>query len=187
MYAKTNAYPDGVIPNILRDANALLDGSLYAKCGDFVSESNVVCTNIGEFEIDKFDMGRIYFNIGTNNEDTQVYVYGQKLPETHDMVPIPDEYNDAPETASFTRNDDGTYTFTLNEGAVASRKRHLLMPAILERTERLKQSDWTQAVDSPLSDEKKEAWRLYRQALRDFPNTYTGAPEDWKSSFPVPP
>jgi len=29
-------------------------------------------------------------------------------------------------------------------------------------------SDWTQAVDAPLSDEKKTEWRTYRQALRDI-------------------
>jgi len=30
--------------------------------------------------------------------------------------------------------------------------------------------DWTQSPDSPLSDAKKEEWRIYRQALRDFPD-----------------
>ena len=29
-------------------------------------------------------------------------------------------------------------------------------------------SDWTQANDSPLTDEKKAEWRVYRQALRDI-------------------
>jgi len=28
--------------------------------------------------------------------------------------------------------------------------------------------DWTQAFDSPLSDEKKAEWRTYRQSLRDI-------------------
>lgn len=31
--------------------------------------------------------------------------------------------------------------------------------------------DWTQAVDSPLSDAKKTEWATYRQALRDLPTT----------------
>ena len=30
-------------------------------------------------------------------------------------------------------------------------------------------SDWTQLPDSPLSDEKKQLWKQYRQALRDMP------------------
>ena len=34
------------------------------------------------------------------------------------------------------------------------------------------QSDWTQTIDSPLSDSKKTEWQTYRQALRDIPATY---------------
>tara|TARA_A100001015_G_scaffold104610_1_gene116095 strand:+ start:2171 stop:2401 length:231 start_codon:yes stop_codon:yes gene_type:complete len=34
-------------------------------------------------------------------------------------------------------------------------------------------SDWTQATDSPLSDEKKAEWATYRQALRDLTKSYT--------------
>lgn len=35
----------------------------------------------------------------------------------------------------------------------------------------LKQSDWTQMPDSPLTEEKKQEWQVYRQALRDLPAT----------------
>ena len=34
----------------------------------------------------------------------------------------------------------------------------------------LKESDWTQFADSPLTTEKKAEWALYRQALRDLPS-----------------
>lgn len=34
----------------------------------------------------------------------------------------------------------------------------------------LENSDWTQVPDSPLTDPQKEAWRTYRQALRDLPS-----------------
>ena len=37
----------------------------------------------------------------------------------------------------------------------------------------LKECDWTQAADSPLSDSKKAEWATYRQQLRDLTNTYT--------------
>lgn len=33
----------------------------------------------------------------------------------------------------------------------------------------LRDCDWTQMPDSPLSEEKKNAWQTYRQALRDVP------------------
>lgn len=34
----------------------------------------------------------------------------------------------------------------------------------------LNESDWTQISDSPLSVEKKEEWKVYRQELRDITN-----------------
>lgn len=35
----------------------------------------------------------------------------------------------------------------------------------------LKESDWTQGADSPLSDTQKLAWKTYRQKLRDITKT----------------
>ena len=35
----------------------------------------------------------------------------------------------------------------------------------------LLQSDWTQMPDSPLSQEQRQAWADYRQALRDLPQS----------------
>lgn len=53
-----------------------------------------------------------------------------------------------------------------------------------ERDRRLAASDWTQMPDAPLAEAAREAWRLYRQALRDLPETTTdpAAPE-----WPAPP
>ena len=183
------AVPDGVIPNINRPAERSVDGSYHAKINDYVEESNVVCTNVGNFSIDKFENGRVYFNTDESiaNDDVAITVYGQKVPETHDFIILPEEFNDAPETASHERNDDGTYTFTENAAAVAGRARWLLNDAISERTKILNETDWTQMPDSPLTDEKKATWAVYRQALRDFPNTYTGDPDNWRSAFPSPP
>ena len=33
----------------------------------------------------------------------------------------------------------------------------------------LRECDWTQFADSPLTAEQKQAWATYRQALRDLP------------------
>ena len=33
----------------------------------------------------------------------------------------------------------------------------------------LAETDWTQAPDAPFTEEEYQAWRLYRQALRDMP------------------
>ena len=40
-----------------------------------------------------------------------------------------------------------------------------------ERDYLLKECDWTQMPDSPLTDTKKQEWQVYRQALRDLPAT----------------
>ena len=45
---------------------------------------------------------------------------------------------------------------------------YLLNEVRIERNELLKQSDWTQFSDSPLTAEKKAEWATYRQALRDI-------------------
>jgi hypothetical protein len=37
----------------------------------------------------------------------------------------------------------------------------------------LQESDWTQASDSPLSNDKKAEWATYRQQLRDLPALYS--------------
>ena len=51
--------------------------------------------------------------------------------------------------------------------------------------------DWTQSPDSPLSEAKKEEWRLYRQALRDLPDSVTDPKplvvDRSHSSWPVAP
>ena len=51
--------------------------------------------------------------------------------------------------------------------------RQLELAAELNRNERdalLAASDWTQANDSPLSNDKKIEWATYRTALRDLPS-----------------
>ena len=45
------------------------------------------------------------------------------------------------------------------------------------RDKLLSESDWTQAADSPLSQDDKAAWAAYRQALRDIPEQ-PGFPHD---------
>jgi hypothetical protein len=48
----------------------------------------------------------------------------------------------------------------------------------------LKQCDWTQLVDVPLSDEDKEKWSTYRQALRDITKNFTNPDQ---VIWPTPP
>jgi hypothetical protein len=56
-----------------------------------------------------------------------------------------------------------------------------LQVARVKRGNLLKLSDWVET--SNLSDEKKEEWRVYRQALRDLPETVT----DYNIVYPTEP
>jgi hypothetical protein len=40
-----------------------------------------------------------------------------------------------------------------------------------QRDNLLKDSDWTQLSDSPMAEGKKNQWKVYRQQLRDLPDT----------------
>mgnify|MGYP003117782335 CR=1 FL=1 len=54
-----------------------------------------------------------------------------------------------------------------------------------ERNAYLNGCDWTQGADSPLTDEKKAEWAVYRQELRDFPASASKVSE--LGLFPTPP
>ncbi len=58
-----------------------------------------------------------------------------------------------------------------------------------ERNRLLSISDWTQAIDSPLSDLKKVEWATYRQSLRDIMQSYQDTKENTidKVIFPKEP
>lgn len=53
-----------------------------------------------------------------------------------------------------------------------------------QRDQLLRETDFTQLVDAPLTAEKKEEYRLYRQALRDLPETVQDV---FNPTFPAKP
>lgn len=52
----------------------------------------------------------------------------------------------------------------------------------------LKECDWTQFADSPLTQEQKQAWATYRQQLRDLPANATPSFDEDKNliGFEIP-
>jgi hypothetical protein len=53
-----------------------------------------------------------------------------------------------------------------------------------ERDLLLKECDWTQTIDSPLTDSKKAEWQTYRQVLRDLPANYQDSDSIDEITFP---
>ena len=58
-----------------------------------------------------------------------------------------------------------------------------------KRNSKLRDSDWTQIPDSPLTAEKKAEWAAYRQALRDITKEKIGSDENGHPviTFPTKP
>jgi len=56
-----------------------------------------------------------------------------------------------------------------------------------DRNQLLKESDWTQMPDSPLTDAQKTEWQTYRQSLRDLTNGLTTQEEVEAVVFPEEP
>ena len=54
------------------------------------------------------------------------------------------------------------------------------------RNKFLQDSDWTQLPDAPLTQLQKSAWAIYRQILRDLPNSYESI-EEALDHFPTRP
>lgn len=52
-----------------------------------------------------------------------------------------------------------------------------------QRYEYLSECDWTQLTDSPLSEQKKSEWSIYRQELRDI----TSQPDPFNIVWPTKP
>lgn len=101
--------------------------------------------------------------------------------ELYDVVPIPAHI--LPNAAVLTKKEDGTYEVTQDQDKYKAFYSVTFQCVRERRNLLLKETDWTQFNDSPLSVEAKESWRLYRQALRDMPDTCDPGNVVW----PVPP
>lgn len=53
-----------------------------------------------------------------------------------------------------------------------------------KRNELLFESDWTQLLDSPLTEQQKVEWTIYRQQLRNLPEIFVNCEA---VIFPIPP
>src|SRR6056300_211735 len=134
MYDKISGVPEGVIPNVMSEATLNKSDdtdtvSCYVKCNNYMLDTNIFTTDIGDIVVYSSENSNLhssdsnvvvvygqnnnrYFNV--SNVFSNVFVYGQKVPDTHVLVDLPEEFNDAPETAKITREQNGTYTFTLD-------------------------------------------------------------------------
>jgi hypothetical protein len=64
----------------------------------------------------------------------------------------------------------------INWGTIKKKRDYLLL-----------MTDYTQLSDNTLTDAKKAEWRIYRQALRDLPQTYSSATDKSDIVWPTKP
>ena len=84
------------------------------------------------------------------------------------------------ETVNGVAADDGTITLQADPQRVEAKTAAAWTTLRTERNRLLQQSDWTALSDAHLSQDKKDAWFTYRQALRDLPDECTDPTHvDW--------
>lgn len=108
-------------------------------------------------QIDKECQVRNYYTADTPIADNHV-----ELPNDFDL-----------RTVDIHLNDDGIPVFTSNVTKQEMLFAHEIGYLRSKRNKLLQETDWTINNDSPLSQEKIEEWKVYRQALRDLPANTT--------------
>lgn len=79
------------------------------------------------------------------------------------------------------------YCWGLNSTGEPAKTQEQMAQALREMREvLLKESDWTQVPDSPLSEEVKNDWRIWRQEMRDITATIS-FPLENTIEIPSPP
>ena len=106
----------------------------------------------------------------------------------HIIIDEPPTINDSQrlEKTGFSRKEDGSFSFDYNVVDL-TRQEALNILIRYRRAELLAWCDWTQALDSPLTVEKRAEWAAYRQALRDLTTTYADAVDASEIVWPVSP
>lgn len=93
---------------------------------------------------------------------------GFYVEEIHKNIPQPNiELSEEEWQQALSKNYkviDGKHTFS----PFVQNEKELMESIRTTRNHLLTDSDWTQVGDSPISAEKKEEWKTYRQTLRDI-------------------
>ena len=130
------------------------------------------------------DTGEIQYITRVNNtsEHSHAGFYGEyrtfQVDSEADHVSLVEEtYYDYDQNKFLSRSKRPTsyYKWTDNKKWEVDEDK-LMVDFRLQRLHKLAASDWTQMVDSPLTDEKKAEWVTYRQTLRDLTKNL---PEDF--------
>jgi len=99
---------------------------------------------------------------------------GQSHDQSHLLhLEVPSDFIHEPFT-TVVLNDSGSYQFILDDAAIQQSIKEQWIFIREQRNKKLAESDWRMMVsDTTFTSGQKEQWAIYRQALRDLPNTST--------------
>lgn len=104
------------------------------------------------------------------------------------VVDTPPEINDSQrlDRTGFSQKEDGSFSF---DYVVVDLTRQEALDRLIRyrRAQLLAWSDWTQAIDSPLTAETKAAWAAYRQELRNMTTVFADAINESEIVWPTSP
>jgi hypothetical protein len=83
------------------------------------------------------------------------------------------ETSEDPSVLRAVASEDGTISLTEDPAKVQTKLDAAWTSLRTERNARLAATDWVALADAHLSQDKKDAWFAYRQALRDLPDEVT--------------
>ena len=98
---------------------------------------------------------------------------------------ITDDNGDVVSTGTCHKNHPRLNWSNVHIGKVEQTVNYNIEDLRRERNQLLKDTDWTQIPDAPLSDEMKNRYKQYRQALRDLPQNYGTINELSDVTFPT--
>tara|TARA_R100000656_G_C3871173_1_gene112213 strand:- start:53 stop:478 length:426 start_codon:yes stop_codon:yes gene_type:complete len=134
------------------------------------------------------DTGNVVSVISTET-DAATYSIAADLGSSN-LSAIDVAWTEIPNTLSLYRVIDGEVIETGSESVVIDFSivnADALQQTRSQRNSLLRQSDWTVLEDSPLTETKKDEWKVYRQTLRDIPQTNSAITDFSEVVWPTEP
>lgn len=104
-------------------------------------------------------------------------IHGDKIPDPKIAI-SEEEWRDA--IANQDKRKISHETLKIVETIPPAATRDECLAAVrLRRNQLLSETDWTQLVDAVMPEQQQTSWKVYRQALRDFPATCNPYSPDW--------
>jgi hypothetical protein len=125
------------------------------------------------FKVDENLNIKTYYSKNTNEKNDETDIL------------IPEDFD--PNTARISLSDTGEIVFSSNVESEQMIYHNNMMVIRHKRNELIRETDWRIFPDVQITDDEREKWNIYRQSLRDLPQTITSYKDLKSLSWPIPP